>query len=715
MSHDKIHSASHLTGGDDAIQLATNSQEGLMTSAYATTLEALDSALGTVTSFIDDDTMATASDTSTSSSESIVAYISTELAGVSGGMSYLGVWNATTNTPTLVSGGSGENSGDYYKVSVAGSTSLDGIADWEVGDWVIFNGTTWDKIDQTETVSSVAGKTGAVTLQEADITDFGSYLPLSGGTVTGQVDIISAPLLFDDTAPTTLPAPNANQGYIWYDKATSKLKVQQGLVGEFDLIQDLSAYLPLSGGTITGDVIINGTSSLAIGFADDMTVNGALIRSRLCSHIDAGQPFETEAEWHKYGTGIGPTTYYARARGTQASEAIVQAGDELGSIAFVGYDGTDYALGAKIDITVDGTPSSDDMPTAMSFKVSADGTQVPVQQMKLSSSGIALSSGGTVSEIQTAMTTGANSLATVDAIIAYGNTNWNGGGTPAGSDQEIQFNNGGAFGASSSLFWDGAKFWIQADLDVSGILASGLCDLNEVRTGDLTSYGRMDWEPSTESISPLGEARVFFDGTKLRVSENNGAYVDIVHDEVSLAGTPDYLTISGQEITLAQIDLASDVSGSLPVANLNSGTGASASTFWRGDGTWATPAGGGGLDGDKGVFSAVSLSWVTITSKTAGILRFSSLQGGDDGWSEVRTTIDLSDDSFRSISYTDGRNGAEVFTGTLSDFGGEQVGFLNFAPETENTLQIRRSGGNVQYAQGGIGTATGWTAEFVIL
>jgi hypothetical protein len=88
-------------------------------------------------------------------------------AGLAGALEYQGVWNATTNSPALASGVG--TAGFFYKVSVAGGTVLDGNADWHVGDLLIFDGTSWDKIDNYEAVTSVAGRTGAVVLTKADV------------------------------------------------------------------------------------------------------------------------------------------------------------------------------------------------------------------------------------------------------------------------------------------------------------------------------------------------------------------------------------------------------------------------------------------------------------------------------------------------------------------------------------------------------------------
>jgi len=62
-----------------------------------------------------------------------------------GALNYKGTWNASTNSPALSSGAG--TKGDYYVVSVAGTTSLDGISNWGVGDWATFNGSVWQRVE----------------------------------------------------------------------------------------------------------------------------------------------------------------------------------------------------------------------------------------------------------------------------------------------------------------------------------------------------------------------------------------------------------------------------------------------------------------------------------------------------------------------------------------------------------------------------------------
>jgi hypothetical protein len=102
-------------------------------------------------------------------------------ASVAGGLTYQGTWNASTNTPTLTS--SVGTNGYYYIVATAGSTNLNGITDWQIGDWLMFNGSVWQKIDQSNLVTSVAGKTGAVVLNNTDVSGFASIAAAGGTTV----------------------------------------------------------------------------------------------------------------------------------------------------------------------------------------------------------------------------------------------------------------------------------------------------------------------------------------------------------------------------------------------------------------------------------------------------------------------------------------------------------------------------------------------------
>jgi hypothetical protein len=120
-----------------------------------------------------------------------------------GDLNYQGTWNAATNTPTLASGTG--TKGYYYVVDVAGTTNLDGITDWQIGDWAIFNGTVWQKVDNTDAVTSVNGQVGTVVLTASSVGAVPTTRTITAGTgLTGGGDLSADRTFAIDSTVATL-------------------------------------------------------------------------------------------------------------------------------------------------------------------------------------------------------------------------------------------------------------------------------------------------------------------------------------------------------------------------------------------------------------------------------------------------------------------------------------------------------------------------------
>jgi hypothetical protein len=224
-------------------------------------------------------------------------------ASIQGGVSYQGTWNAATNTPTL-SNGVGTK-GYYYVVSVAGSTNLDGITAWNVGDWAIFNGTVWQKVDNTDAVTSVNGYTGTVVLTNTDISGFGTMstqnanaVAITGGTINGTTigaTTATTGAFTTATASTSVTTPivqATNSGGLSLKNSAGTTQISMGGGGGDNVsinvatnINGTNAQIDISP-TGTGHVHINptGTGSVEIkptnvGTMDNITIGATTPRA----------------------------------------------------------------------------------------------------------------------------------------------------------------------------------------------------------------------------------------------------------------------------------------------------------------------------------------------------------------------------------------------------------------------------------------------------
>jgi hypothetical protein len=102
---------------------------------------------------------------------------------------FKGNWDANANSLAPASGVGTQ--GDLYRVSVAGTTNLDGETDWQVGDQAVFDGTVWSKIDNTESVASVNGQQGSVVLDTDDVAEGVGNLYFTDARVASSPSVVA--------------------------------------------------------------------------------------------------------------------------------------------------------------------------------------------------------------------------------------------------------------------------------------------------------------------------------------------------------------------------------------------------------------------------------------------------------------------------------------------------------------------------------------------
>ncbi len=535
-------------------------------------------------------------------------------------------WDSIVGKPNMSQGGTNTNVVKALIAEALANSPTGGIQTIVAG-----TGITVDATDPANpivsatggggAVDSVNGQTGVVVLDADDISDASTtnkWATAAEKTKLGHITVTQAVNL--DTIESDTATNNAKRTYPLADE-TKLAGIQAG--AEVNVNADWNAVSgdaqilnkPTISGSNTGDVTLAGTPNY-------LTIVGQVITRNLInltSHVTGRLPFANLANGSAHsvvgraGSGSGDVDNISAGNDTILSRS------GSGNLAFnnastvrgiLGVSPTTDVVLLTTNQTIAGvktfssTPVAPGLTNAGTLALSATGANVITastngsERLRISSVGrvgIGVTNPGTLLEVATTSVSaevlrlGANGGSGAEqGEVFFGFHHWGTSASANNPSVRIGAIENGVASFDASLVFQTRN----SGSDVLPTTRMTILSNGNVGIGTPTP---------TERLNVVGNG--LFTGT-LTASNLSGTNTG----DVTLAGTPDYLTISGQVITRFLINLASHVTGNLPVASLNGGTGASSSTFWRGDGTWATPPGGGsGISEELAIAYAVAL------------------------------------------------------------------------------------------------------------